>query len=364
MRALLSRLERIASEPPKALFAGFDGFVDEIVHVVDRRIDASHYARIPTISEYGQRILRAAGLSANLEFVTVRQKLGGNGPIFADALRRLGAKVTYVGAVAGNHPVFRSFAEHAELIGLCEPAYTEALEFLDGKLICSKLDSFRALTWERIAEVIGAPRFAALLDAADGIAFSNWTMIASMNDLWEHILAEVLPAMTADPREKTLFFDLADPEKRERKELAHAVSLISRFHAAGFRTVFSLNFKEAKQIAALYALECETLSDLTERLGKELALDALVVHQHKAVACYAGGAYTQVEVPYCERPKLTTGAGDHFNSGFVFGYMYGMEPRECLLCGVATSGCYVRSAESPSLEALQNFFRQWIAGLL
>lgn len=73
---------------------GLDGFADEIVHVVDTRKNASEFSRIKTLREYGERIVRAAGLSTNIELVTMQCKLGGNGPIFSNSLVAYGLDVT------------------------------------------------------------------------------------------------------------------------------------------------------------------------------------------------------------------------------------------------------------------------------
>ena len=55
---------------------------------------------------------------------TIRQrtKLGGNGPIMANALAGLGVKVTYVGALGYPtlHPVFNDFAQHADVHSIAE----------------------------------------------------------------------------------------------------------------------------------------------------------------------------------------------------------------------------------------------------
>ena len=80
-------------------FVGLDGFVDEIIHVVDKRIDFESYTRVETIAQLAERIGRAAGLSTNIELIPKQVKLGGNGPIMANALRSYGAQVTYVGCL-------------------------------------------------------------------------------------------------------------------------------------------------------------------------------------------------------------------------------------------------------------------------
>ena len=81
----------------KRLTIGLDGFVDEIVSVVDKRASAEKFTRVPTLTAFGARVSAAAGRSANAELVVERVKLGGNGPIMANALAALGAQVTYIG---------------------------------------------------------------------------------------------------------------------------------------------------------------------------------------------------------------------------------------------------------------------------
>src|SRR5688572_32155923 len=93
----------IAKTAGFSAFIGLDGFVDEIVHAVDQRENAQKYTRLPTITSFAERIAGAAGRSTNIELIAQRIKLGGNGPIMANALATLGARVTYVGALGYPH---------------------------------------------------------------------------------------------------------------------------------------------------------------------------------------------------------------------------------------------------------------------
>src|SRR5687768_356881 len=89
LRAAGPRLDRT-----KAL-VGLDGFVDTILHVVAQRTSATKFTRLTAMREFAARIDQAAGLSANFEFITQMVKLGGNGPIMANALDSYGINVTY-----------------------------------------------------------------------------------------------------------------------------------------------------------------------------------------------------------------------------------------------------------------------------
>ena len=53
------------------------------------------------------------------------------------------------------------------------------------------------------------------------------------------------------------------------------------------------------------------------------------------------------------------GAGDHFNAGFCLGRLLGGDDARSLLCGVTTSGFYVRTAHSPTMSDLAEMLRAW-----
>src|SRR4051812_36867493 len=108
---------RLGDAARLSAFVGLDGFVDEIIHAVDKRFDSQNFMRLPTIASMAERVAGAAGKSTNIEMVTQRTKLGGNGPIMANALASLGLQVTYVGALGypNRHPVFEAFAKRADV---------------------------------------------------------------------------------------------------------------------------------------------------------------------------------------------------------------------------------------------------------
>jgi sugar/nucleoside kinase (ribokinase family) len=344
-------------------FLGLDGFVDEIIHVVDKRDDAESFHRLATIAEFAERIAGAAGKSTNIELVTQRTKLGGNGPIMANALAQFGMKVTYLGALGYPvlHPVFDSFAQRAEVYSIAEPGSTDALEFEDGKLLFGKSFHLKDVNWANIQERFGVERLAEKLGSAHLVGFVNWTMIPCMSELWETIHREVCPFLTTERR--TLFFDLADPEKRSAKDITRALELMLEFQKY-FDVILGLNEKEAYEIGEVIGLvpndrSPDCLARLALEMNGRLPLSTLVVHPVAFALAVSEGQVALVHGPHVSQPLITTGAGDHFNAGFCLGKLLGLGNALSLLTGVTASGYYVRTGQSPSLPELCKMLRDW-----
>jgi sugar/nucleoside kinase (ribokinase family) len=344
-------------------FVGLDGFVDEILHVVDKRESADRYLRMATIAQLADRLAGAAGRSTNVELVNQLTKLGGNGPIMANALASFGLKVTYLGILGypNLHPVFADFAKRAEVYSIAEPGYTDALEFEDGKIMLGKHQSLKQMNWENIKSRFGQKLFAAKMGTADLVGFVNWTMLTHMSDIWSAVLKEICPSMKG-PRRK-LFIDLADPEKRTGEDIARALELVTAFQKF-FDVILGLNEKEGYEIAEVLGLSTKDRSPdgllrICKEIHQRIRVDSLVIHPTAyALACGPDGA-TTVQGPFTPKPKITTGAGDHFNSGFCLGKLLGFNTERCLLVGVTTSGFYVRSGQSPSMKDLAAMLRNW-----
>jgi hypothetical protein len=344
-------------------FVGLDGFVDEIVHAVDQRENAQEYTRLPTITSFAERIAGAAGRSTNIELVIQRIKLGGNGPIMANALASLGTKVTYVGALGypNLHPVFESLSKRATVHAIAEPGYTDAAEFLDGKVMLVKSTSLAEITWENIDQRLGRDRFLKYFTSADLVAFVNWTMIPFMTEIWEALYKEACPVVQG-PRRK-LFFDLADPEKRPAADIARALQLISDFERC-FDVILGVNEKEAFEIAEALGIPTkghspEALSAMARDLHEKLRINTLVVHPVSYALAVSDGQVDLVYGPVITHPIITTGAGDHFNSGFCLGKLLGFDNEFSLLAGVSTSGFYVKTGQSPSMKDLVGLMCNW-----
>jgi sugar/nucleoside kinase (ribokinase family) len=355
---------RRASITGKFAFVGLDGFVDRIVHpVATRHGPGEAFAPMATIEEFGRRIIGAAGKSTNIELVPRLDKLGGNGPLMANALLAAGLRVKYVGALGAPapHPALAEFARRADAVSLCDPASTIAVEFGDGKIMLGMLKSLDEVTLPRMIQVMGEGPLFDLLSRADLVALVNWTMIPNMTAILEELVDRIFPILP--PRERLFFFDLADPEKRSPADLAQVLRAIGRFQAFG-RVTLGLNLKEAQQVFAALALGRETEDEkgvraMARQIRQNLGVATVVVHPKESAACATRDDTWWVPGPYTDRPVLTTGAGDNFNAGFVTGQLLGLGPEACLGLGVATSGYYVRHARSPSLGDLESFLAQW-----
>lgn len=344
-------------------FIGLDGFVDEILHVVDKRETPDRYHRLAGMAQWGNRISAAAGQSTNIEMVSQMTKLGGNGPIMGNAMASFGFRVTYLGVLGypNLHPVFAEFAQRAEVHSIAEPGYTDAVEFEDGKVMLGKHQSLKQMNWDNIKARFGKEKFIAKVQEASFLGFVNWTMLTCMNELWTSILAEVCPALTG-PRRK-LFIDLADPEKRTAADILKALELVTAFEKY-FEVTLGLNQKEAGEVGKALKLDTSDasptgLAKLGEQIRQRVPVSTLVIHPTACALAFGSSGTETMDGPFTAKPLITTGAGDHFNAGFCLGKLLGLDNSASLLCGVATSGYYVRTAKSPTVADLANFMKNW-----
>ena len=344
-------------------FVGLDGFVDEILHVVDKRDSAVSFQRLATISQLAGRVAAAAGKSTNIETVNLVTKLGGNGPIMANALASFGLKVTYLGNLGwpNLHPVFADFAKHADVHSIAEPGHTDALEFDDGKVMIGKISSLNDVNWANIQSRYGRDKFAAQLTGADLVGFVNWTMLTYMGQIWEATLKEICPAIKG--KRRVMFFDLADPEKRKPDDIRQALKTIAEF-GKFFDVILGLNEKEGYEIGEVLGLDThdhspDGLGRLAVEINRRVPVGTLVIHPVSYALAVSQGVVSLVEGPFTPKPVITTGAGDHFNSGFCLGKLLGLDNAQSVLTGVTTSGHYVRTAQSPAIPDLAKMLRAW-----
>ncbi|MBX3388526.1 MAG: carbohydrate kinase family protein [Phycisphaeraceae bacterium] len=354
---------------------GFDGFIDSIIHPVEKRQSLGPDGYIPfrTIEQFSRRVAAAAGKSANIELVVKEDRFGGNGPLMAGAMGRAGAPVTYIGAVGAHdrprelHPIYADFATRcSQVIAVGPPAHTDALEFDDGKIMLGRPRNVQTICWESLASEIGRERLVSIFRSAALIGIVNWVMMPGVESVWEGIRKEVFSEGRADS--KRVFLDLADPTRRSDDDVRAAVRRIADLDAA-VPVTLGLNHAEAQRIASVLELSVldvesgsalgESVRDGAEAIRAAIGIDCVVIHPREG----AGAASVDADAawfdgPFTQTPRLSTGAGDHFNAGFSLGQLAGMTLEECLALGCATSGAYVRDAGSPTAQRLVEFLRE------
>ena len=339
---------------------GFDGFIDNIIDVVARRNGPGDYVSLPTIADFGARVTAAAGHSTNFELVVKQRKIGGNGPIMANALATLGHRLTYIGILGQGQPdpVFASLVDKAEAVfSLGDPAQTDALEFRDGKLMLGKLDTLDEVSVARLREVVGDQQLRDIFARAACVATVNWTMLLEMNAIWDFLMQEVLPhAKGARP---LWFVDLADPAKRSEDDLRQALQTLGRLQQY-VDVVLGLNEAEARQVLAVQggawggpSEDLPAAQAACVSLRESIGVARVVCHMVRGAA--SASAHEAAATPgfYEPKPMITTGAGDHFNAGYLWALAAGADELTALVLGTATSGHYVRTACSPDPADLQ-----------
>jgi sugar/nucleoside kinase (ribokinase family) len=338
---------------------GLDGFVDEIIAVVDKRTDYLHYEPVKTIAVMAGKIQDAIGQSSNYELIVKQRKLGGNGPIMSNALAAMGLGVTYIGNLGYPtlDPVFEDLAGRAKVISIAEPGHTDALEFDDGKLMLGKIQSLNEVTWDNLLHRVGEDELKKLVEQSTLIGMVNWTMLPHMSEIWTRLLDQIIAKLGGNRRK--LFIDLADPEKRTQADISDALKILSRFQQH-VDVILGLNLKESSRIIEVLGLPAPSdaeaaIQKSAAAIREKLNVSCVVIHPRRGAAAATKDGTAEFAGPFVQQPKISTGAGDHFNAGFCLGQVLGFTLEESLCAGVGTSGYYVRNAESPSAAQLADF---------
>lgn len=337
---------------------GFDGFIDTIVRVV--RSFSAGRAPVPFHSkrEFGQQLVDLGASNASFELVEVATKIGGNAPITANALGRLGIAVNCLGMLGRPevNPVFRTMDANCTLHSFAEPTQTTALEFDDGKVLLAGSEKLRAADWARVRDAIGLDVLIDIYRSSDIIGFANWGELEQATDIWEGVEREVLPH--AEPgKRRIVFFDLADPTNRDR-DVRQVLGLIERL-SAGNETVLCLNRNEAQAVALQLGGEAGgRLEEQGAFIYAAIAVDTLVVRDpHNALAWTPAGV-VKASTFFMPEPRVSTGGGDNFNAGYCFARLAGLRVEVALEVAAAVAALYVASGESPTRRDVVDFLER------
>jgi len=355
---------------------GFDGFVDAIIAVVSQRrsMRGDDYQRIETITGFAERCAAAAGKSTNIELVVHEERFGGNGPLMAGGLAQMGLATTYVGAVGRVdaprilHPLYEELQRRCVASGggvepVAPPAFTHALEFDDGKIMLGQPGNIQQVTWNGLKAALGERAMIGRMANARLIGIVNWVMMGGVQDIFDGLTRDVFAAGGFKGR---VFIDLCDPAKRTDSDVAAALAALRRM-AEHVPVTLGLNLAESERIGAVAGAGAydgvqghptgAQIRTAAERVRAAIGVGCVVIHPREGAAAADASGAAWFDGPLVKKPKLSTGAGDHFNAGFAAGQVIGLSLEECLALGCATSGAYVRDALSPTRERLVEFLR-------
>jgi sugar/nucleoside kinase (ribokinase family) len=344
---------------------GFDAFVDESIRMVGERHSPQSYQAMRTISDFGAWATAAAGHSGLREFVCEQVTAGGCTVNTGHGIATMGFPVTaFSGVGTPPHPVFDEF------IGKCrsvhplgmEPGRAIVTEFDDGKLMFCSFSHFANFTPDYLRSQFIDGTFLAACQQAKGIAFTSWSVYPYMTDCWKFIFDEALSGISHRPH---FFFDLADPASRTAADLVKMIQTLKGFERIG-RVTLSVNGNEANQIARALGFEeasgdAGSLERLAGQIRDKAEISEASIHLLKCATSATADSVVTVDGPYCAKPKRSVGAGDRFNAGLLAGLLLGLEPADRLSLGCASSGYFVRAADSGSWSQLIQFLRAWAA---
>jgi len=348
---------------------GFDGFVDELVKIVDQRQSLDAYAPFKTMTQFADKLHAAAGRSSLSEVVITETAGGGCAVNMGDGLATLGSQLDYFGTAGSPvHAAFEPFQQKCRTFHSWgpDPGRTTALEFDDGKYMLASVIHLVQFDEALLDDVLSDGVYLQSCQAADLIAINNWTLYPHMTDCWRKLQAEVFAKFERRPH---IFFDIVDPRSRDAADIKEMFEVMADFEKFG-NTIFGCNLNEANVAASLLGLDVveteqgDIVAAHAQQIREKLGIAQVAIH------CVGGAAYADAdgayhcEGPYCAAPKRSTGAGDRYNAGFSLGNVLGLEPEERLLLGSACSGYFVRHGVSGDLPQIIDLLKTWSAGKL
>jgi sugar/nucleoside kinase (ribokinase family) len=368
LRAFLERLDGCA-EPPSVV-AGFDAFVDEILHVVQHRSSPEHYEPVPGLADMGALFQAAAGRSACRELVHLRSEPGGCAVNLGDGLQALGLPLDYFGCLGEPLPdCYRDFAAACRVCQVWgrESGRTLAFEFADGKYLLPSMRPFLDFTPDFLHQRLADGRYLAACRQAAVIVLTGWSLFPYMTDCWRVLEHDVFSHVSHRP---WCGIDLIDPGGRNAADLQAMLVQMTRFEQH-LRVAFYGNLNEVNRLSQVLDLptvpdedNLDAMMQQASQLRAALDISAVVTHARGCAVAADSAGTTACTGVICPRPRKSTGAGDRLNAGVSAGLALGAPWAECLAAGTACSGVFVRQARSARRQDLADFATAWAAGTL
>ena len=343
-------------------WVGLDGFVDKIICPVQERFGiGDRFVPYAKLSDFGEKIKQASGSNLNIELYTKAEKMGGNGPLLANALANLGISTTYVGALGlPIHPVFSDFVKQTQAISIGNFGESQALEFQDGKLILGHTQALDDITYERLTDCVTSTTLLKSYNDADLISFQNWTMTMHLTDILQKILSRIWEKLD-EHKQRICFFDLADPAKRSEEDVKTLLKLLPKFRSKA-KIFLGVNRSEAfyvgKLLACPVAKNNSDFRDFLQKLRKILAIDGIIMHCRDGAWASIGEETAFAPPQKAKQLTCLTGSGDHFNGGMLCGFLMHLSLEQCLTLGHITSVLYIETGRTPSLAEVRSFYQK------
>ena len=367
--ALAALFRKVAGDlRQKNVVAGFDGFVDEMIAVVQERRGLGDWTPVPDIDAFGSWVKSAAGRSSLREIIVHRADPGGCAVNLGDGLLALGVTLDCFATLGQpRHAAFEDFARRCRSCHSWgrEPGRTLAFEFSDGKLMFSAVTQLAEFNCALLDQVLADGVYAQACSQAHLIALTDWSLYPHMTACWAKLQKEVYGRLKQRP---VFFLDLVDPTSRSTADVLAMLEALRAFEVCG-STVLGVNGTEANVLARAMGLatvpdELPAVLDQATALRSKLGISQVVTHCVKFAARADAQGTFGAEGPYCAQPKKSTGAGDRFNAGYCAGLMLGLPAEASLMLGCGASGFFVREARSAAPAELADFIEAWGRGAM
>jgi hypothetical protein len=350
--ALLQR----KSFPSCSVFAGFDGAVDKIYSVLaSRGLDGMK--PMDTIGEFARCIEAAANRSTNIGRILREIRAGGNAVLCGKALAKLGCGVTLVANL--GLPLdenFRLLAGDMISHSWGQPNRTDALEFRDGKIMLVDSQPLEELTYGNLIRSLAVKNLGEMFAGKRAVVLTNWTMTPHATEIYETICRQDLPHI---PDDVVFFFDIADPARRSNEEIGALLDVLAHFGQT-HSTFLSLNLKELERMSQIFGREkgMEDRENFLRSLHNRFPVE-WIIHRPDGADSFGMDGYREVPGFFTPSPITTTGGGDVFNGGFLFGHLNGLSRDQSLFLANAVSGTYVRRGRSPERADVFQFLQSF-----